>query len=100
MPIIKSAKKKLRQDKKREKANKLVKTSFKNAIKDAQKAKTSEKVIKAIKLVDKAVKARVIHKNKAARIKSGLSKLVKGTTAKAKSAQKTVKKTKPQKVKK
>lgn len=100
MPIIKSAKKKLRQDKKRERANKILKTGFKAAIKDAQKHKSSEKVIKAVKLVDKAVKKGLIHKNKAARIKSGLSKLVKTTISKAKTAQKTVKKAKTTKNKK
>ena len=85
MPVIKSAKKKLRQDKKREKVNNLLRKAFKDAIKDAQKSKNAEKVKKAVKLVDKAVKKNLIHKNKAARIKSRLSKLVK-PAAKAKVA--------------
>lgn len=100
MPIIKSAKKKLRQDKKREIANKIIKTGYRAAIKDAQKNKSSEKVIKAVKLVDKAVKKGLLHKNKAARIKSSLSKLAKTTTSKAKTVQKVVKKTKTSKSKK
>lgn len=100
MPVIKSAKKKLRQDKKREKTNRLLRDAFRGAIKDAQKSKSSENVLKAVKLVDKAVKKKLIHKNKAARIKSSLSKLVKTSTPKVKTTTKVVKKTKPSKSKK
>jgi small subunit ribosomal protein S20 len=100
MPVIKSAKKKLRQDIKKEKINRILKESLRSAIKDAKKAKTSEKVSKAVKLIDKAVKNRFIHKNKAARIKSSLSKLVKSTNAKPKTTVKTAKKTKTSKAKK
>lgn len=89
MPVIKSAKKKLRQDKKREKTNKILRTAFKDAIKDAQKSKTPEKIIKAVRLVDKAAKKKLIHKNKAARIKSGLSKLIKVNAPKTKTIKKT-----------
>ena len=91
MPVIKSAKKKLRQDKKREKTNNLLRKTFKGAVKDAQKSKTTEKIKKAVKLVDKAVKKKLIHKNKAARIKSGLSKFSKAPTVKTKAAPKTKK---------
>lgn len=100
MPVIKSAKKKLRQDKKREKRNKLLRTSFKSAIKDAQKSKSAKNILKAVKLTDKAVKKGLIHKNKAARVKSALSKLIKTTGTKAKPLVKTVKKTKTTKSKK
>jgi small subunit ribosomal protein S20 len=99
MPVIKSAKKKLRQDRKREKANNLLRNSLKKAIKDARKSKTAEKIKKAIILVDKAVKKGLIHKNKAARIKSRLSKLAK-PVAKAKKIAKTSPKTKSSKPKK
>lgn len=100
MPVIKSAKKKLRQDKKREKRNKLLRTSFKSAVKDAQKSKSAQNILKAIKLTDKAVKKRLIHKNKAARVKSALNKLVKTTETKKKTSIKTTKKTKVVKSKK
>ena len=93
MPVIRSAKKKLRQDKKKEKVNKILKASFKNAVKDAEKSKTSEKIKKAVTLLDKAVKKGLLHKNKAARIKSRLSKFVKTTAKKPKSLQKSSKKT-------
>jgi len=92
MPVIKSAKKKLKQDKKREKTNKLLKTSFKNAIKEAQRSKTAAKILNAVKLVDKVAKKRIIHKNKAARIKSSLSKLIKSPVSKTSSARTSTKK--------
>ncbi len=100
MPVIKSAKKKLRQDKKRKEVNNVLRNALKAALKDAQKSKTQEKVVLAVKLADKALKKRLIHKNKAARIKSKLSKLVKTTGAKAKTSAKTTKKIKPSKTKK
>lgn len=77
MPVIKSAKKKLKQDRKKEKANKIIKIAYRDALKEAKKSKTPEKIKKAVKLVDKAVKSKIIHKNKAGRIKSSLSKLIK-----------------------
>lgn len=77
MPVIKSAKKKLRRDKKIQKRNILTRNVFENAVKATKKNPTAEKVRKAYSLVDKAAKLRIIHKNKAARIKSSLSKLAK-----------------------
>jgi small subunit ribosomal protein S20 len=77
MPVIKSAKKKLRKDKKVQKRNMLTRSVFENAIKIARKNPTAEKIRKAYSLVDKAAKSKIIHKNKAARIKSSLSKLIK-----------------------
>lgn len=100
MPVIKSAKKKLRQDKKRTLVNKALRIAFKDAVKDAQKSKTSKKIVIAVRLVDKAAKKKLIHKNKAARIKSSLSKLNKSTEPKAKITTKLVKKTKISKSKK
>lgn len=97
MPVIKSAKKKLRQDKKREQLNSKIKLSFRNAVKDAEKNKTFEKVKLATKLIDKASKKGIIHKNKAARLKSRLSKIAKPTVKKS-ATPKTVKKSsKPKK---
>jgi small subunit ribosomal protein S20 len=98
MPVIKSAKKKLRQDVKREKVNDLLRKTLKDAIKGAQKSKTAEKIKKAVVLTDKAVKKNLIHKNKAARIKSSLSKLAKPTAktkTEIKSTTKTVAKASP-----
>lgn len=75
MPITKSAKKKLRQDEKRRKSNAAVKNLLKLTIKKAIK-KPSEATVKAVqKIADKAAKLNIIHKNKAARIKSRFTKL-------------------------
>lgn len=100
MPVIKSARKKLKQDKKREKQNLELKLAFKEAVKIAQKTKTADKINKAFKATDKAVKNRLIHKNKAARIKSRLSKLITTSVSKNPTPKKIVKKTKAPKVKK
>jgi ribosomal protein S20 len=44
------------------------------AIRLAKKNKTKATILKAISLVDRAAKKKIIHKNKAAHIKSALSK--------------------------
>ena len=54
MPIIKSAKKKLKQDK-------------------AKKEPKANNLKKAYSLLDKAAKRKIIHKNKASRLKSQLA---------------------------
>jgi len=76
MPIIKSAIKKLRKDRKREKVNDAKRQAYKRAIKKAQKSKKAEDIKTAVSLIDKTVKAHLIHANKAARIKSKLAKLI------------------------
>ena len=95
MPVIKSAKKKLRQDKKRTIRNKSVENLFRKMVKKAQKNPTNANIQKAVSTVDKAVKKKIIHKNKAARIKSSLSKLqnVKTKTVSVNKVKKTTKKT-------
>jgi small subunit ribosomal protein S20 len=76
MPVIKSAKKKLKVDKKRESANKKTKAFINLVVKKAQKKPTEATVREAFKAIDKGVKKDIFHKNKGARIKSGLSKLI------------------------
>ena len=76
MPIIKSAKKKLRADKKRQSSNRKLVNILDSAIKKAKKLPSEKSVTDAISLADKAAKKKIIHKNKAARIKSKLSKLL------------------------
>ena len=78
MPIIKSAKKKLRQDKKRQKRNRSTKDFLKEVLKQARADASVENIRLAVKATDKAVKKYIIHKNKGARIKSALAKLVTG----------------------
>lgn len=74
MPNLQSAKKKLRQDKKRQSRNLLYKKNYKKALKDALGKKAKELLSKAFSLIDKAAKKRIIHRNKAARLKRRLSK--------------------------
>jgi len=78
MPVLKHAKKKLRQDKKRTVTNKKVKDLYKDLVKGAKANPTPETISKAFHGIDKAVKNFIIHKNKAARMKSSLSKLIAG----------------------
>lgn len=79
MPIIRSASKKMRQDKKRTQINKSRKNLVKELLDKAQKKPTQENISAAASAVDKLAKVKVIHKNKAARIKSRLAKLSKKT---------------------
>lgn len=78
MPNIQSAKKKVRKDVKRESANASYKKTIKQTVKNLgriKKGKESEKELsKAYSIIDKAVKRNIIHKNKAARLKSRISK--------------------------
>lgn len=76
MPVIRSAKKKLKVDRKRESDNKKTKSFINFVIKKAQVKPTPEKIQKAFRAIDKGVKKNIFHKNKAARIKSRLSKLI------------------------
>lgn len=77
MPITKSALKALRQQKRRTGVNKPIRSRIKTAS-DALKAKPSADLLsQAFSSLDHAVKRHIIHKNKAARLKSRLSKLIK-----------------------
>jgi small subunit ribosomal protein S20 len=76
MPVIKSAKKKLKVDRKRESANKKAKANINLLIRKAQKKPTEKAIQEAFKAVDKGIKKDIFHKNKGSRIKSGLSKLL------------------------
>ena len=82
MPNIKSAKKRVLTNEKKGLQNKsqnsAMKTAIKNVEKEAKtgnKETTSEKLKVAIKNIDKACSSGLIHKNKAAREKSRLTKI-------------------------
>lgn len=82
MPIIKSAKKRVRVASKATARNTKTKRTFRSAIKAFQNSLTSGKDVKkkqsaAQSSIDKAVKKGVMHKNKAARKKSQLAKAAK-----------------------
>jgi small subunit ribosomal protein S20 len=76
MPIIRSAKKKMRQDKKRTAHNKLKKDNIKALVKNMRREPNVEGFAKVSSALDKAVKTDFIHPNKASRLKSRLSKLI------------------------
>ena len=81
MPNIKSAKKRVKTDAKKKVQNKdnisSMRTSVKkanNALKEGNKETVENTLKTAMKKIDKAVSAGLIHKNKAARNKSKLMK--------------------------
>jgi small subunit ribosomal protein S20 len=76
MPVTKTAKRALRSSKKKGLVNKAILSNLEIALRVAKKTKSKEKILKAISLADRAAKKKVIHKNKASRIKSTLSKLL------------------------
>lgn len=75
MPVTKTAKRALRGSKRKESVNKLILAKLEVAIRSAKKTKTAEKIRAAMSFADKAAKKKVIHRNKASRIKSALSKI-------------------------
>ncbi|MDP1760452.1 MAG: 30S ribosomal protein S20 [Candidatus Woesebacteria bacterium] len=76
MPVTKTAKRALRGSKRKESVNKIRISKLEISIKSAKKTKLKKNIEKAISLVDRAVKEKTIHKNKAGRIKSQLAKLM------------------------
>lgn len=106
MPVTKTAKRALRSSKRKAFVNKLILSKLEVAIRVAKREGGKDKVLTAISLTDRAAKKKFIHKNKAARIKSALSKLLlrrakspKGPEAKQKKS-KSPKKTKSSKTSK
>lgn len=85
MPNIKSAKKRMRSNAKKADVNTLISSSMKTAIKKFEKevkagnkAEASNCLNIAMQRIDKAVTGKLVHKNKAARLKSRLVKLMNG----------------------
>ena len=83
MPNIKSAKKRMRSNVKKAQVNTLIISSMRTAVKKVEKAvKAGNKeeatncLNIAIQRVDKAMSSGRIHKNKAARLKSRLMKMI------------------------
>jgi small subunit ribosomal protein S20 len=76
MPVIPNAIRKLRADKKRGVVNLRIKRALRLTISAMRKKPSEKKLVDVFSKLDKAVKGEVIHKNKAARLKSRLSALV------------------------
>ena len=82
MPNIQSAKKRVRSNAKKADVNTLIISSmrtaikkFENEVKAGNKEEASNKLNIAIQRIDKAMSRGKIHKNKAARLKSRLTKM-------------------------
>ena len=82
MPNIKSAKKRMRSNAKKANVNTLITGSMKTAIKKFEKEakagnkeEAANKLNIAIQRIDKAMSSGLVHKNKAARLKSRLTKI-------------------------
>ena len=83
MPNITSAKKRVRSNARKAEVNTLVRSSMRTAVKKKKKTVTagtkeeaSNKLNIALQRIDKACNSGLVHKNKAARLKSRLTKAV------------------------
>ena len=82
MPNIKSAKKRMRSNAKKADVNTLIISSMRTAIKKFEKdvkagnkEDASNNLNIAVQRIDKAMSSGIVHKNKAARLKSRLTKM-------------------------
>ena len=94
MPIIASAKKRVRTTRKATVRNSKTKRSLKSALKAFTKSPSNKSISSAQSQLDRAAKKGVIHKNKAARLKSHAAKKAKAAGVKP---SKVVKKAAPAK---
>lgn len=76
MPLTKQATKKMRHDKNVTTRNLRTKEAVKKAIKLFRKEPSEKGIQSVFSIIDKTVKKNFFHKNKAARLKSRLSKLL------------------------
>lgn len=77
MPVTKTAKRALRGSARKQKVNTVITTRLDTAIRKAKKTNSAKDKLSVVSLADIAAKKKVIHKNKAARIKSKFSKKTK-----------------------
>lgn len=86
----------MRKDKVRTGKNKIKKENLKSLIKKVRRSNTAENLTAVFSALDKAAKTKLIHPNKASRLKSRLSKgnSAAPTTAKKSSKKKVIKKAK------
>lgn len=74
MPVTKTSKRALRSSEKKAEVNKLIISNLNTAIRIAKRDKGRKNITKAMSLIDRAAKKKIIHKNKAAHLKSNISK--------------------------
>ena len=77
MPVLQSAKKALRRDRRRAIVNKRIKEKVKEVLKKTRQTPNKKNLGLSFAILDRATKKKVIHPNKASRLKSRLSKLLK-----------------------
>lgn len=87
MPNVKSAEKRMRTNKIREQRNKQKRSRLRSAIKKVRQSDSAETAVEAFEtaksLLDRAASRRLIHPNKAARLKSKLAKAAQAKAAEA-----------------
>ena len=91
MPVTKTAKRALRSSLRKKMVNSKIISALEISLRKAGKNGKRDDVIKAMSLADIAAKKKVIHKNKAARIKSKLGKKLPKSLPKAKGGKKAKK---------
>jgi ribosomal protein S20 len=74
MPILQNAKKALKVSKRKAAVNAPIRSRLRTAVEAAKKAADAVTMSQAFSAIDKAVKGHIIHRKKAARIKSQLAK--------------------------
>jgi len=99
MPITKSAKKALRQSRRRTVFNQRVKKKAKELIRAFRKSPSRKKLAEVYSALDKAAKRNVFHKNKSARLKRRLTKLLKEKEEQKKTSKASSKKKAPKRKK-
>ncbi len=73
MPVTKTAKRALRSSEKKAVVNKIITSKLSYAIRKALKSHAKKDINNVYSLADRAAKKKVIHKNKASRIKARIS---------------------------
>jgi small subunit ribosomal protein S20 len=76
MPILKNAKKALRVSRRKTLVNRRVKSIVKTVVEKMRLEPTAENLSTAYAAIDTAAKSNIFHRNKAARYKSQLAKLL------------------------
>ncbi len=77
MPLLQNAKKALRVSKRKAIVNKTLRSKVKTMTDKVRETVSAENMSSAFSSIDKAVKKNLLHRNKAARMKSQLSRLSK-----------------------
>lgn len=86
MPVLKSSKKALKVSRRRKDENDALRKNLRNAVKALRASPTALNLKKVYSLLDRGSKKHILHKNRAARLKSGFSKLVKPVSKTSKKA--------------